>query len=1033
MLTEQQYNRLNSAAMESSSVYMCFPCYREFPTLEEVLTHQLTCTAENTQPLTVSTALEAAAISAGLPELEAQYVPEVQSERNAILSSDVPRVLYQCADCELLFDALLLWQQHRKLGCGLEPGAEPEHETEPEHESRPEEVAANLVSQAVSQLIKDQSEVYDDYNDQPVESDGGANHAASVEIFTPVNKELTETSPEGDPHLGLPGSSDLPEEPAPQLPECTEPVQEPSPQVRRRGQKKVKSPSSLLCVECGRCFSLASELVTHRKTAHNLKEAIHLCNVCGEGFLNTTLFLYHRKQHRSQTLEDEQKEVEVPQLSTALLEASGEGLLLLATAGEGQSLMEITSLEQTVSETVPMPQVEVELDPEIRGEVMQASGDELVPQVVEREQIEETEVEEFVSMEEEVVEGRAEPMDEEVVEEKQVETETSDADMAQTDEAVSSVLSAHQTFLCSQCGCSFNAEQELAKHRTNEHGLAEALHSCTDCGLEFMSTTHFLYHRREHRKNIPSPSSRLNATLTSVAKHPPLSPALLFRRPESSSETTLPDATLEATAKLSRDWSRTPLPHECPHCGQGFTRRSLLREHVFQHTGEKLFNCNVCNKSFPTPAGLLRHSLCHGPPRSFTCPVCSKTFSQPASLKRHMLIHEEGSEKRGQGRSRGRGRPSGDSCLLTCPDCPASFKLDSQLQLHRLLHTSHPFPCTVCGQAFQRRKELDLHSLVHQDKEPVVCAQCGSQFLNQAVLDVHMQRCTGEPTQRRRYKGHGRGRVGGQLECDMCGHRCVTQDGLDLHRLSHTGQTPLRCPLTPCRKRFASSSSLAQHVVAHCRAPLSKRNTPRRYTCNFCSKEFSYASTFAVHMRTHTDERPFECTHCGKRFRQLPHLQDHERIHSGERPFVCWVCGKSFSVAARLAEHARVHSGERPFACPRCPTAFRSRPNLHKHLRLHASDLIDPITEAIADQDSAVQTILLVQEAASPTSSSGTASTSTSVPIIQEGTLMPEQHGTSVVFLHNNIAVPTVSMPTISVVAGQEVPHTIEFIIEETV
>lgn len=152
---------------------------------------------------------------------------------------------------------------------------------------------------------------------------------------------------------------------------------------------------------------------------------------------------------------------------------------------------------------------------------------------------------------------------------------------------------------------------------------------------------------------------------------------------DTSNEMMLPDATLEATAKLSRDWSRTPLPHECPHCGQGFTRRSLLREHVFQHTGEKLFNCNVCNKSFPTPSGLLRHSLCHGPPRSFTCPICTKTFSQPASLKRHMPTHEEGAERRGQARSKGRGRPPGDTRLLTCPDCPASFKLDSQLQMHR--------------------------------------------------------------------------------------------------------------------------------------------------------------------------------------------------------------------------------------------------------------------------------------------------------------------------------------------------------------
>lgn len=38
------------------------------------------------------------------------------------------------------------------------------------------------------------------------------------------------------------------------------------------------------------------------------------------------------------------------------------------------------------------------------------------------------------------------------------------------------------------------------------------------------------------------------------------------------------------------------------------------------------------------------------------------------------------------------------------------------VRLNRLLHTSHPFPCAECGEAFKRRKELDLHSLMHQGK-----------------------------------------------------------------------------------------------------------------------------------------------------------------------------------------------------------------------------------------------------------------------------------------------------------------------------
>lgn len=98
-----------------------------------------------------------------------------------------------------------------------------------------------------------------------------------------------------------------------------------------------------------------------------------------------------------------------------------------------------------------------------------------------------------------------------------------------------------------------------------------------------------------------------------------------------------------------------------------------------------------------------------------------------------------------------------------------------------------------------------------------------------------------------------------QIECDLCGHRCVTQEGLDLHRLSHTGQTPLKCPVRPCRRRFTSNKALEDHVLAHFQGKLNKSTMARpRYRCQICLKEFAYNSTFNVHMRTHTNERPFE-------------------------------------------------------------------------------------------------------------------------------------------------------------------------------
>lgn len=1039
--------------MESSSVYMCFPCYREFPTLEEVLLHQVTCTAENPQLLTNETSVEAAAEAAGLSQVALQSVSQIQMQTTVDLSSllgqkkvsqgDAPRVLYQCADCEVLFDALSLWQHHRKTGCCLEMGPGP-GVAQPEYEETGQEQPA------------DEQTVVKEAQTQP-EVNTSQQHVAIGEVSEGV------TEPEVS-QQGLPSNSEPTEPPeTPERQNNTSVVHLPADQSppRRRRQKKDKPPSNLLCVECGQSFSQVSELVTHRRVQHSFKDAIHHCTVCGEGFINTTLFLYHRRQHRTE-VENELKEVSptIPQLSTALLEASGEGLLLLATAGEGQSLMEVTTLEQTITET-PAAHVEVELDSnEIReeevlqndhaleGAMKEQTSEVMVEKIVELVEVSSGENEEermeLVTVQIEEQHCEAMEVENRDVTEKAVVVESQgevESNTTQEPVPTSSSGTEGQKFLCHQCGSCLTSEQELAKHRKTKHGLMPALHTCTDCGAEFMSTTQFLYHRREHRKNplagqtpTAGENGKLYSTSSTVSSVAKCKDGMLPKQPATA------DATIEAPAQLSRDWSRTALPHKCPHCGEGFTRRSLLREHVSQHTGMKLFNCKVCNKNFPSPASLLRHNLTHGGSRLYSCSICSKRFFQSTSLKRHMLSHQTGAqENRVRGRRRGRMLSLGDGHLHTCPECRASFKSESQLMSHRLLHTSHPFPCEVCGEAFKRRKELDLHSLIHQDKEPKTCPSCGSQFLNQTVLDTHMQRCTGEPPLRRRYKGQGRGKVGGQLECDMCGHRCVTQDGLDLHRLSHTGQTPLRCPLTPCRRRFASSSALGEHLVAHYRGALGKRNAPRRFTCEFCGKEFAYASTFAVHMRTHTNERPFECSHCGKRFRQLPHLQDHERIHSGERPFACWVCGKSFSVAARLTEHARVHSGERPYACPRCPTAFRSRPNLDKHMRVHTNDPTDPNAQNLLDDDAAVQTILLVQESVSsspPSSTSG-------VPVVQEGMLMAEDGGSSLVFLHPNISVPTITVPAISVpsltvpnisvVAGQDVPHTIEVILEETV
>lgn len=437
---------------------------------------------------------------------------EIQTHSTVDLSSllgqkkvspgDAPRVLYQCADCEVLFDALSLWQQHRKMGCCLETGpgpgvAQPQYET----------VQGQLADEQM--VVKEEQGQPDVITSQP--------HVTVLEVSQGVAEP--EVSQQELPSNSEPTKP--PETPAPQTDISAVHLPADQSPPRRRRQKKDKPPSNLLCVECGQSFSQVSELVTHRRVQHSLKDAIHRCTVCGEGFINTTLFLYHRRQHRSE-MENEPKEVSptVPQLSTALLEASGEGLLLLATAGEGQSLMELTTLDQTITET-PAAHVEVELDSnEIREEEVLQSDQEPVLEDTMKEQNSEVMVEKIVELVEEdagvneeermevvtvQIEGQhCEEMEVERVEAEKavVEKNQGEAESNATQEPVStSSGNEGQKFLCHQCGSCLTSEQELAKHRKAEHGLIPALHTCTECGAEFMSTTQFLYHRREHRKN----------------------------------------------------------------------------------------------------------------------------------------------------------------------------------------------------------------------------------------------------------------------------------------------------------------------------------------------------------------------------------------------------------------------------------------------------------------------------------------------------------------------------------------------------
>ncbi|KAL0962381.1 hypothetical protein UPYG_G00339330 [Umbra pygmaea] len=587
--------------------------------------------------------------------------------------------------------------------------------------------------------------------------------------------------------------------------------------------------------------------------------------------------------------------------------------------------------------------------------------------------------------------------------------------------------SSGQTFFCVACGLGFSSEALLVLHRMATHGLEGALHHCDVCGDSFMNTTQYLYHRKQHRDRGDSGSLTARGD-TSRTKHRfqqenktavPSAEEILNSPPTVTNTTTNP------SLKTPGDPS-VPLG-PCPLCGRAFKRRGHMNAHIQSHTGLKLFKCDLCPKRFAYNSNVARHRVAHSAHKPYTCLRCGKSYTQMSTLKTHHLLHERqdafsqagGASKqkfKEEGMENGRSAVNDEDAKYPlffrykCPDCPRCFRIYSQVLVHRYSHTGKcPFTCTICGQHFFHKSRLKLHALTHQ-----------------ALVE------TGQVA-----KGTGRGRGGkrrsaGLLQCEFCCHRCVTQEGLDLHRLSHTGKTPLRCPMTPCRRRYATTSALQAHLTTHCPEPgdtvaAADLPKPRPFHCNHCGKDFTTGSSLNVHIRVHTGERPFQCAQCGKRFRQIPHLRDHERLHSGERPFVCSVCGKSFVLAARLAEHARTHSGEKPFSCPECQRAFRSLSNLGKHRKTHRSCPLTQPQEDATEQASilgvkvqgvmdnimgqaGVHTILLVQpQEVSQGGSSPPRPSSLSTPLV---------------FLHPSVATGDVE--------GGGLEGTIEVIVEQT-
>lgn len=117
------------------------------------------------------------------------------------------------------------------------------------------------------------------------------------------------------------------------------------------------------------------------------------------------------------------------------------------------------------------------------------------------------------------------------------------------------------------------------------------------------------------------------------------------------------------------------------------------------------------------------------------------------------------------------------------------------------------------------------------------------------------------------------------------------------------------------------------------------KESKKTFNCNICGKIFGEKGNFSIHMRVHTQEKPFVCPYinCDETFKAHGHLKDHMKKHFNVKPYKCSLCKEQFSRQSTLKMHYYTHVQTKPYKCyfNDCDKYFVDKTQLKFHFKSH--------------------------------------------------------------------------------------------------
>ena len=164
---------------------------------------------------------------------------------------------------------------------------------------------------------------------------------------------------------------------------------------------------------------------------------------------------------------------------------------------------------------------------------------------------------------------------------------------------------------------------------------------------------------------------------------------------------------------------------------------------------------------------------------------------------------------------------------MKCSHCYKFFAKLWKLNRHKITHRGEkPYGCSKCDRSFRESASLRKYVLIHTGDKPFLCTQCGKSFYQSSHLKGHTNYHHRGLKYNMPAMMQKKTSFISEFVCKWCDKVYPTRNALNLHKVTHIEEKPLKC--------------------------------------TNCGNIFQFASKLSEHERTHTGYKPLECSYCYK-------------------------------------------------------------------------------------------------------------------------------------------------------------------------